>query len=233
MSWAGATSASETARAAAKPVAANAATQAATSRMRHSQWVDMVLIIAHPSEEYVKAWIMGPLLWALAQTVAQAQPATPLIVGSLRDQSGTPISAANIKAFDASGAMLASAQSSDDGTFALTTSAATTLRIECDYCLPVTVHPDLSRPLAIVVHRFLAVMQSEPSRQDIAALPYAHAESVLSLAPYTVLEDSSGIVPGPYVSNRGLASGGGLLLDGGVPVYDVTANESPFISLPS
>ena len=193
----------------------------------------MVPIIAHPSEEYVKGWILGALLWALVQAVAQAQPAMPLIVGSLRDQSGAPISGARVQALDARGSTIASAQSGDDGTFALTAAAAAAVRVECDYCLPMTLHPDPAQPLAIVVHRFLAVMQREPSRSDIAALPYTHAESVLSLKPYTVLDESRSIVPGSYVSDRGLAAGGGLLLDGGIPVYDVTANQSPFISLPS
>ncbi|MBV8689548.1 MAG: carboxypeptidase regulatory-like domain-containing protein, partial [Candidatus Eremiobacteraeota bacterium] len=193
----------------------------------------MVIIIDHPSEEYVKGSIFGLLFWALAQSIAQAQPATPLLVGSLRDQTGTPVAGARVSALDSAGATLASAASADDGTFALQTASVATVLVECDYCVSIVVHPQNAQPLAIIVHRFLAVMQTQPTQRDIAALPYAHAESLLSLAPYTVLNDSSTIVPGPYVSDRGLSAGGGLVFDRDVPVYDVTANESPFVSVPS
>jgi len=233
ISCVGAASASETARAAPKAAPLSAAAHAKIRRQRQSQWVDMVPIIAHPSEEYVKAWILGPLLWTLVQTAAQAQPAAPLSVGSLRDQTGAAVSGALVRAFNSAGATLAETRTSDDGTFSLAAAAPATVSVECDYCVPVTMHPQPSEPLAIVVHRFVAVMQRAPSRDDLTALPYAHVESAMSLAPYVVLNDSSATPPGPVISDRGLSAGGGLVVDSGVPIYDVTANLSPFVSVPS
>lgn len=206
---------------------------AAKSRRRRSRWVDMLQIIAQRSEEYVKACILGLLLWGGCLTTTDAQPAAPLLVGAVRDQGGEAVANALVRAFDATGSPIASTQTSPDGTFALQTAGAATVRIECGFCVSAAFPVSSGEPLTVIVHRFTAVMRDAPSSADVAALPYAHVESVLSLAPFVVLGDSNGILPGPSVSDRGLSSGGGLVLDDGIPVYDVAANVSPFLSVPS
>ncbi|MDQ6931747.1 MAG: hypothetical protein M3160_01075, partial [Candidatus Eremiobacteraeota bacterium] len=88
-------------------------------------------------------------------------------------------------------------------------------------------------PVVVIVRRFLAVRQPEPSPDDIAALPYAHIESAAALRPFTVLQDSKAVLPGPRLSDRGLQGGNGLLLDEGVPNYDIVSGYSLFSSLPA
>jgi len=193
----------------------------------------MLVIIAQCSEEYVKGWILGPLLWSVCVTAAHAQPAAPIVVGSVRDQGGEAVADAFVRAFDAAHSLLDSTRTAADGTFALATSRAATVSIECDFCVPAVVPVSNGEPLTVIVHRFSLVLHDGPAAADVAALPYAHVESDLSLAPFVVLNDSSGVLPGPSVSDRGLALSGGLVLDGNVPDYDVVANVSPFLSLPS
>jgi len=90
-----------------------------------------------------------------------------------------------------------------------------------------------NQPVVAIIHRYLGLLNAGPSPEDMDALPYGHVESALSLTPYVVLADSKRIVSGPVLSDRGLSRAGGLLIDHNVPNYDIAANLSPFMTVPS
>jgi len=164
---------------------------------------------------------------------AAADPtAVPLVVGSVRDQSGAAVVDARISAQDAAGHTVASERTDEEGTFALRASGIAGLHISCAFCEPQTIttpHP----PVVAIVRRYLALQQQTPSAEDIAALPYAHVEAAVALRPFTVLQDSKAPLPGPQLSDRGLQNGNGLLLDEGVPNYDIVSGYSLLSVLPA
>ena len=164
------------------------------------------------------------LLPALVLTLAAA-PA-PLVVGSVRDQEGAPISGAVV----ASGGLRTTTAA--DGTFALAAPAGDDIRISCLYCLPLSVHVRADEPVVAIVQRFQALANAGPSARDLRALPYAQAESIVSLEPFTVLSDSRAVVPGPRISIRGASRNGGVIVDDGIPNYDVVANVSMLPTIP-
>lgn len=166
------------------------------------------------------------LLWA-APAWGQA---TPLVVGSVRDQHGAPIVGARVSASGAGGSH--ETTTDESGTFALEAGGVRQVLVTCAFCRSVELAADPGEPVVAIVHRYEAIAGDEPTPRDLAALPYAHAESVLALHPFTVLNDSSTILPGPRVSDRGLSRAGGLLLDAGVPNYDPVANVSPLETTP-
>jgi hypothetical protein len=169
----------------------------------------------------VKRWVFSlliPLLLAAA-------PA-PLVVGSVRDQYGDAVLGARISA----GAQ--STQTDARGTFALAGANAARLRISCDYCDPVTVTVRPGEPVIALVHRYDALASDAPTQRDIAFVPYARAESIAALRPFMVLENSSQLRPGAQLSDRGSASRGMLVEAGGIPLYDVATNQSPFAAFP-
>lgn len=119
-----------------------------------------------------------------------------------------------------------------DGTFALQVSGARTVAISCPYCRTASARVVQGTVVAIV-RRYDALLSAPPSIHDVAALPYAHAESDASLQPFTVLNDSSAILPGPRVSTYGASQFGGLLLDDGIPQYDIAAGASAWRVFPA
>ncbi len=147
----------------------------------------------------------------------------PLIAGAVRDQFGDPIEAATVQAGDAR------TQTSADGTFALRTAAAR-VRITCTYCRPTEARVSNEGTVAAIVQRYHALAAEPPSPQDLRALPYARVESALALAPFIVLNESGGVLPGPRVSRYGLSRFGGLVLDDGIASYDFAAGLSPWRS---
>jgi len=157
---------------------------------------------------------------------ATAAPTT-LITGSVRDQNGVPIEGAVVTVPGRAGTTRTDA----DGTFALD-AQADQVRIGCRYCRPALARVAPDGTVVAIVRRYAALTQSGPSSDDIAALPYAHIESDLALTPYVQLEDSRSVIPGPQLSDRGSQRGGGLILDAGIPNYDVVANVSPFLTIP-
>ena len=157
---------------------------------------------------------------------ATAAP-TALITGSIRDQYGAPIAGATVSLPGGPG----SATTAADGTFALGTGGSR-VRIRCRFCSPTDAPVAADGTVVAIVRRYAALTQSGPSRDDIAALPYAHIESAISLTPFVQLNDARTILPGPQLSDRGSQRGGGLVLDAGVPNYDVVANVSPFSTIP-
>jgi hypothetical protein len=173
------------------------------------------------SEEYVKPWLLFLTLPALLA----AAPA-PLVVGVVRDQYGSPIAGAQVTA----GSTLATTDV--QGTFALNAQAAS-VTISCDYCLSLMVSVAPNEPVIAIVHRYDAIAQDTPSDRDIASAPYSRAEYIASLRPFTVLENSSRVLPGARLSDRGASPRGMLVLDGGIPLYDVASDETPFVAFPS
>lgn len=154
----------------------------------------------------------------------------PLVVGSVRDQRGDPIAGASVRVPGPAGRGTLTLA---DGTFSLVGLNATSVTISCQYCRSATFPVTAGAPVVAAIHRYDALVNDGPSADDIAGLPYAHVESLLALRPFTVLEDSQGVVPGPRVSDRGLSSQGGLLLDADIPNYDIAANVSTFLTTPS
>lgn len=172
----------------------------------------------------MKRWSMA----LLAPLLLGASPA-PLLVGVVHDQYGQPIAGARVEFASQATATDAS------GTFALAAAAAEgTLAISCAYCAKVTLHAKTGDPVIAVVQRFSAVADDSPNARDLRALQYSSAASALSLRPYTVLNDSSAPYPGAHLSLYGLSSfWGGLLVDDGVPNYDVAFDASTVQFLPA
>ncbi|HLI95774.1 MAG TPA: hypothetical protein VKT72_06770 [Candidatus Baltobacteraceae bacterium] len=164
-------------------------------------------------------FVLFPILLA-------AGPA-PLIVGSVRDQFGAAVFGARISAGTQS--TLTDAR----GTFALAASDAGYVRINCDYCDAITVPVKPGEPVVALVHRYDALASGSPTERDLAFVPYDRAESIAALRPFMVLENSSQVRPGAQLSDHGGASRGMLVQAGGIPIYDVTSNQSPFVFFPS
>lgn len=152
---------------------------------------------------------------------------SPLVVGSVRDQFGAPIAGARISA--GRSAVRTDAQ----GTFALAGANISSVTVTCAYCRPLTLAVTPDQPVIALVQRYDALSQEAPSERDIASVPYGRAESVAALRPFAVLENSSHPLPGAQISDRGTSSRGALLLDNGIPVYDVASNQSPFVAFPA
>lgn len=163
-------------------------------------------------------------LFCLPLILGAAAPAA-LITGAVRDQYGEPIAGATV---DAGGIRTSTAA---DGTFSLETQAQT-VRIACAYCAPVEVKPDSDGIVVAIVRRYRALSQPAPAAADLQSLPYANAESAISLAPFVVLNESSKTLPGPSISYYGASRAGGLLLDDGIPAYDIAAGVSSLRMLP-
>jgi hypothetical protein len=168
--------------------------------------------------------VLFPLAFCLIG--ATAAP-TPLITGSVRDQSGAPIVGALVSVRGGAGTVRTEA----DGTFALS-GEGDRVQIRCRYCRPTVARVAADGTVVAIVRRYTALAQNGPSSDDIAALPYAHIESDLALTPFVQLEDSRTAIPGPQLSDRGSQRGGGLVLDAGIPDYDVISNVSPFLTIP-
>ncbi len=172
------------------------------------------------------------VLFLLSAAYAAAQPAV-LVVGEVRDQRGVPVEDARIVAYRADGGVAATSLTAGDGTFAVHAGGVVRLVITCRYCESLALRVRSSEPVVAIARRYDELLSETPSAEDAKNLPYAHAESILSLRPFTVLEDSSEILPGPLLSDRGLSSQGGAVVDAGVPNYDPVANISPFFAIPS
>ncbi len=149
----------------------------------------------------------------------------PIIAGAVRDQFGNPIAGARIQAGRAT------VVSEPDGTFALI-SDASSVHIDCDFCRPLTVQVTSDGTVAAIVYRYAAVQDPLPNAQDVRSMPYARAESLLSLQPYAMLLESSRALPGPRVSLFGASRFGGLLIDNGIPSYDSAAGATPLRNIP-
>jgi hypothetical protein len=170
----------------------------------------------------VKRWatfFAFPLLLASAPTA--------LVTGAIRDQFGNPIAGATVAA-------LSSRTTTDaNGTFALEVSGVRTVTISCPYCRRTQAAIAGDGTVVAIVQRYDGLSATGPDERDLLSLPYAHAESVVSMRPFTFFNDSSGVLPGPRVSTYGASAFGGLLVDNGIPQYDIAAGVSAWRAFPA
>jgi hypothetical protein len=174
-------------------------------------------------------WVAALLFVTFLAAPAAAQ--VPLTVGSVRDQEGEPIEGAvvTVQGVDPASSTVTDAS----GTFALAAGGAVSLRISCRYCRSTTVAARPNEPVVAIVQRYLALAHETPTAADLLSLPYAHVESALGLRPFALVAQSLSAYPGARVSDRGLSSSGSLLLDNGVPNYDVSNGQSPYVFIPA
>lgn len=174
-------------------------------------------------------WAAALLLVTFLAAPAAAQ--VPLTVGSVRDQEGDAIEGAvvSVQGVDPAPATLTDAA----GTFALRTSGGVSLRITCRFCRPTIVVARPDEPVVAIVQRYLALAHDTPTTADLLSLPYAHVESALGLRPFTLVAQSVTPYPGTQLSDRGLSSNGSLLLEQGVPNYDISNGQSPYVFIPA
>src|SRR5579871_4065953 len=166
----------------------------------------------------------------LAAPPARGQ--APLVVGSVRDQSGAPIVGATVTGRSPGGADSIT-RTDAAGTFALHTPGITSVSITCRYCRPTRVDVTAAEPVVAIVRRYSALSADSPSTADLENLPYAHIESSVALRPFTLLAQTSAPYPGSLLSDRGLSASGALLVDDGAPNYDIVAGQSPYGMIPA
>ena len=208
------------------PTAASAPASSEPSSNDRIVRLDMYLDYSRTCEERMKHWTLALLLPALCAAAPSPSP-QPLLVGAVHDQYGLPVAGASIDA----GSLLTMTDSS--GTFALNTAqAAGEITISCPYCTPVHEPFQAGEPVVAIVRRYDALTQDAPSDRDLATLPYAHVASLLALRPFTVLNDSEFPVVGANVSLFGNPSTG-LIVDDGIPNYDIAAGRSTFSFFPA
>jgi hypothetical protein len=173
---------------------------------------------------------LAVLWWGGAQgSPVAAQVA--LVVGSVRDQHGVAIEGATVVA---RGAGVEERGVTDSaGTFSIQAAAVKSVTIACRFCATRTVPVREGSPVVAIVRRYDALLDTTPSTADLAALPYAHVESSLGLRPFALLSQTTGILPGSQISDRGLSPDGSLLVDDRVANYDIVAGNSPFQTIPA
>ncbi len=169
------------------------------------------------------------VLGGLTMQMAQAQVA--LVVGSVRDQHGAAIVGARVTAGTRSG--VRAVLTATDGTFALPAQGVTSIAVACRYCAPASFAVTAGQPVVAIVRRYDALALSSPSSSDLASLPYAHVESAVSLQPFSLLRQTTAVYPGSELSDRGLQPANALLVDAGVPNYDVVFGDSPYSLIPA
>ena len=164
---------------------------------------------------------------------APAAAQVDLVVGSVRDQHGAAVSGASVTLIGPSGAGLASATTDSAGTFSVEGGGAAAVTIACRYCAPRTVAVAAGQPVVVFVLRYDALFDDSPSDADLANLPYAHVESAMALRPFTLLRQTTGVLPGSQLSDLGLRPANALLVDAGVPNYDFVYGASPYDAIPA
>jgi hypothetical protein len=183
-------------------------------------------------EDSLKAVFLALAVILFTQFRAEAQPA-PLLVGAVRDTDGNPVAGATVTARDVRGALVGSGQTDDGGTFAVALSAAAaTVQVSCAYCVTGSKHVGAQDDtLVFLVTRFRALAQPGLSQRDLAALPYDRPADAIGLLPY-MIPSANGGTPGSSVSDRGLDLGYSLVLDRGVPNYDLALGANTLASIP-
>lgn len=173
----------------------------------------------------------SPWLLLLALAFLGAAPApTPLVTGSVRDASGRAIEGAAVSARDAAGLEVRTTTDAD-GTFVLEADGVRSVTVACRFCRTLSVRVGDDGTAIAVVKRYDALAFEGATREDLARLPYAHVASSLALTPFTILQNSTGWLPGAQLSDR-IAANGGLVVNGSVPQYDIVAGMSPFFAIP-
>ncbi|MGA8534869.1 MAG: carboxypeptidase-like regulatory domain-containing protein [Candidatus Tumulicola sp.] len=164
---------------------------------------------------------------------APAGAQVPLIVGSVRDQHGAAIGGARIVGQGPSGTPLAETTTDGVGTFALSKAGVVAVEIACRYCESRTLGVVPDQPVVAIVRRFDALFDDSPSPRDLANLPYSHIESAVALHPFALLRQTTGVLPGSELSDRGLSPENALLVDAGAPDYDVVLGSTPYDTIPA
>jgi hypothetical protein len=77
------------------------------------------------------------------------------------------------------------------------------------------------------------LLSDEPSSSDLQNVPYSRVESALALRPFALLRQSSTATTGSQLSVLGFQPAQALLLDSGVPNYDVADGVSPYNAIPA
>lgn|GEM_PF-2230685 len=160
-------------------------------------------------------------LVALAASPAVAGEAAPLVVGSVRDQRGAPVTGADVTAFDRRGRPEGHDRTDAVGTFAMKLlDAADVLEVRCAHCRParIALAPGGDN-VVVIVTRYEALESDVPGPADVAALPNAAPAAVLGLVPFALPANGG-------ISDRGLAGGRGLVLSDGAPLVDLATGLS-------
>jgi hypothetical protein len=183
--------------------------------------------LPYESEAVLKAGFVLVLL-ALGKTPASADQSTDLVVGSVRDQRGAPISGAEVAALNDRGMPAGHDRTDPLGTFAVALAQpARSLEIRCRHCRTARIAlTKATENLAIVIVRYAALEGDVPDARDLAALPYGATVDALRLIPFTVVSGSS-------ISDRGLGAGKGLILDDGAPFADSGVGVSALEDFPN
>ena len=185
------------------------------------------------SKESVNRLLVAALALLLCELPAPPAAAqVVLVVGSVRDQHGTPVQGADVSGVRASGGPVR-AQTDAAGTFALHADGIRAVEIGCRYCASATFAVRPGEPVVAIVRRYDALESDSPSAGDLANLPYAHVESSMALRPFTLLAQTTHVYPGARISDRGLSSSGSLLVDDGAPNYDIVTGTSPYATIPA
>ncbi len=172
-------------------------------------------------------WFAAALLFA-ASRAGLAQEPVPLVVGSVRDQTGEALEGAAVEAYDASGRPIGHDETDRLGTFALRLRAqAARLAVRCRHCAPANLTLAGTSNVAIVVTRYRALEHDVPDAADLAALPYGRVVDALALAPYVIPTRD-----GTSVADRGLGGGQGLAVDALAALGDLSTGRSGFADVP-
>jgi hypothetical protein len=172
---------------------------------------------------------------AASLAVGWAEPAraqTALTVGSVRDRSGEAIAGATVDGLSAAGAPVGTTQTDAAGTFALTGSGVQRLTIHCRFCQETSVAVVPGKPVVAIVRRFEALLSDSPTPADLENLPYSRVESSLALRPFTLLRQTTVATTGSQLSTLGFAPAASLLVDSGVPSYDIVDGTSTYDAIP-
>lgn len=175
----------------------------------------------------LKTVVLAALLALTAGAAAGAAP-DDLLVGSVRDGSGLPVSGAQVRAIGEGGRQVGAGSVEEDGTFALVLSSTPqVVEVHCRYCRSQRVAVSGASNLVVIVQRYAALESDVPTSGDLAALPYGRIADDLALMPFVVASAGD-----TNVSERSLAGGRGLILDSGVPLGDFATGSSALVDFP-
>ena len=172
----------------------------------------------------------GLLIAMLVAAPAWGQ--VPLIVGSVRDQQGAPIEGAVVSGRTAT-ARRSQAATDAAGTFALHGQGVVCCASPVATASRRALVPQPTEPVVAIVRRYQALARTRRRPPTSTNLPYTHVESAIALRPFTLLAQSSTPYPGSSLSDRGLSPTGSLLIDDGVPNYDIVDGQSPYALIPA
>ncbi len=177
------------------------------------------------------AWLLAgvaAVAGAAGAATADVFPASSLLVGSVRDQTGEAMVGAAVTARDGSGRAVGADLTDGQGTFAIRPSAdPVSVEARCRHCAPARVPVRGQSIVVVIVRRYVALESRVPDSADLAALPYGRVVDALALVPYSVPS-----IGGGNVSDRGLDGGRGLVVDDGAPLVDLATGQSALVDFP-